>query len=252
MGNRVLILGGTAEARQIAAALHVADHDVTTSIAGVTTAPEIPAGKLRVGGFGGAQGLRDYIAQQEFDTVIDATHPFAVNISRNLESALHELPVRFLSFMRNAWVKQDGDRWEVVGSYADAVARMPSGARVFLAIGRKELAPFIRRTDVSGVVRSIEPPNIELGPQWVQLYGKPGTNAEAETKLLREFGITHLVCKNSGGSSSAAKLEACARLSIQVIMIAAPTKARGVVCRSVEEVMSVIKMPLDPKRFGSK
>lgn len=220
--KRILILGGTGEARALAALLVDAGHDVTTSLAGVTEKPIMPKGKTRIGGFGGVEGLRDYLHAQKFVVVVDATHPFAAQISRN--AALACDGVHLLRLERPAWVKQVGDHWIDVADVLRAVAALPRGAHVFCTIGRKEIDAFVARSDLSGVVRMIEPPPTPLADQWTLMLQRPPFSLESEIALMRENEITHLVSKNAGGRETENKLAAARQLCIPVVMIARPTK----------------------------
>jgi precorrin-6A/cobalt-precorrin-6A reductase len=221
---RVLILGGTWEARALAARLVAAGHDVTTSLAGVTRAPELPPGRVRRGGFGGAEGLADYIQRERFEAVIDATHPFAAQISAHAATAAHATGIPSLRFERPAWQRNPQDRWIDVLSVAEAVAALPHGARVLLTIGRKEIAPFLARGDLAGIVRAIEIPKLEMPAGWRLLTARPPFSFESERELMARERVTHLVSKNAGGDEMRAKLDAARALGLPVVMIARPAK----------------------------
>ena len=222
--KRILILGGTSDARTIASRLHAADCDVTTSLAGVTRDPHLPPGAVRRGGFGGAEGLADYIGQERFDALIDATHPFAAQISTHAVLAAQSTQTPLLRFERPAWQRMEGDRWFEVASITKAVAALPNGARVFLTIGRKDIAPFLGRDDLSGIIRSIEVPKIGLPPAWQLRTARPPFSVAEERELMSRERITHLVTKNAGGDDTSAKLEAARALGLPAVMIARPRK----------------------------
>ena len=220
--KRILILGGTGEARALAALLVDAGHDVTTSLAGVTEKPMMLKGKPRIGGFGGVEGLRDYLRVQKVDVVVDATHPFAVQISRH--AALACDGVQLLRLERPAWVKQVGDHWIDVADVSRAVAALPYGANVFCTIGRKEVGAIVERSDLSGVARMIEPPPTPPTERWKLLLQRPPFSLASEIALMRENEITHVVSKNAGGGETENKIAAARQLGIPVVMIARPTK----------------------------
>jgi precorrin-6A/cobalt-precorrin-6A reductase len=221
MPKRILIFGGTAEAREIADALVGQGHDVTSSFAGVTKDPKLPTGKIRVGGFGGTAGLRDYLSQTHFDVLLDATHPFAAQMSRHAFEVEAEKLIRF---ERPAWRAEQGDDWMLVKSIAEAAKAVPQNARVFVTTGRKELEPFLLREDLSGVIRTVEPPSDNLPRQWKLLLDRPPHTIESEAALFERERFTHLVTKNAGSSSTRAKLDVARQLRLPVIMIERPFK----------------------------
>lgn len=218
--KRILILAGTHDARLLANRLVADGHDVTSSFAGVTTDPILPKGKIRRGGFGGVEGLRNYVEATETDLVVDATHPFAATISNHAALACSDI----LRLERPAWMPQIGDQWVKANCISDAVAALDFEARVFLTIGRKEIAPFMSRPDLSGVARMIEPPAQQLQKNWTLLLGRPPFTLESETELMIAHRISHLVTKNAGGADTVTKLEAARNLRLPVIMIARPAK----------------------------
>src|SRR5262245_27422 len=161
--GRVLILGGTAEARKLAELLEEAGYGPVTSLAGVTRKPRDIRGETRIGGFGGADGLASFLAAERFSGVVDAAHPFAVAISRHAKEAAQSCNLPLVRLERPAWRAERGDRWTAVQDISAAVAAIPSGAHILLTIGRKEILPFLARKDISGVARMIEPPRaVEL------------------------------------------------------------------------------------------
>jgi precorrin-6A/cobalt-precorrin-6A reductase len=235
--RRILILGGTAEAREIADQLVTLGHDVTTSLAGVTSKPLLPKGKVRVGGFGGAEGVARYIAQERIDTVIDATHPFAAIMSRNAHEATKGKLIRF---ERPAWKTTEGGNWISVSSLQEAAAKIPSGAKIFVTTGRKELAAFLERADISGVIRTVEPPADSLPPKWQLLLDRPPHSLESELTLFKHHAFTLLITKNAGGSATRAKLDAARLLKLPVIMIQRPVKPACQTFDTVESLISAI------------
>lgn len=222
MTETILILGGTREAAKTAAEF-VRDHPdwrVITSLAGRTKEPRPVAGEVRIGGFGGAEGLATYLRTEGVTRLLDATHPFAKQISQNARQAAQAAGVRLETRMRPPWKKQDGDHWIDVSSLEEACDAIPPDARVLLALGRQHIAPFAVRADVHFLVRMIDPPETSLAlPDHELLLARPGETAEEEAALLKAQAITHIVCRNSGGDGAYAKIEAARDLKLPVIMI---------------------------------
>jgi len=222
MTETILILGGTREAAQIAAEF-VRDHPdwrIITSLAGRTKEPKPVLGEVRIGGFGGAEGLADYLRTEGVTRLVDATHPFATQISRNAKQAAMAAGVRLETRMRPPWKKQDGDRWTEVASLEEACDAIPPHARVLLALGSQHIAPFAVRADVHFLVRMIDPPETPLAlPDHELLLARPGETAGEEAALLEAHAITHIVCRNSGGEGAYAKIEAARNLKLPVFMI---------------------------------
>jgi precorrin-6A/cobalt-precorrin-6A reductase len=222
--GKVLILGGTAEGRRLAALLSASGYRPVTSLAGVTRKPSDIPGETRIGGFGGSAGLVDYLAAERFSAVVDAAHPFAVLISRHAKEAAEKCQLPLVRLERPAWRAETGDHWIEVPDIASAVAAIPPGAQILLTIGRKEAMAFVSRNDISGIARMIEPMDTEVSGRWRFLLERPPFHVEKELYLLRDHAITHLVTKNSGGEETEAKLVAARQKGIPVIMIARPVK----------------------------
>jgi len=225
--KRILILGGTSDARLLASELIAAGHDVVTSLAGVTEAPVLPKGAVRTGGFGGEEGLYAYLRDGGFAALADATHPFAAQISRHGFSAARRAGIPYLRLEREPWMSAAEDRWIGVPAIASAVDALPSGSRVLLTIGRKEIGPFLARGDISGVARMIEKSPLPLPPNWQLILARPPFSFEDERKLLHDQHISHLVTKNAGGAQTEAKLLAARALNLPVVMIARPAKPKA-------------------------
>lgn len=219
---KILILGGTSDARQLANRLVGRGHEVMTSLAGRTRDPMLPEGGLRIGGFGGVPGLTAYLHDAAIEHMIDATHPYAGQISRNAVAAAEAAGVPLLRVMRPAWQPTEGQDWVDVATVAEAARSLAPQAKVLLTTGHGGLADFIERRDCLFVVRLIEPPELALPPHAQMLLARPPYSLEEEIALMAGHRITHLVSKNSGGGQTIAKLEAAHRLGIQVIMIARP------------------------------
>ena len=220
----ILILGGTAEARDLAGLLCDAGYAPVTSLAGITRAPAAIRGEIRNGGFGGPDGLASYLEEGRFRALIDATHPFAGFISRHAAEAARRCGLPLIRLERPAWVPEPGARWTEVPDNDAALRAVPKGARVLLTIGRKEVMPFLARPDISGVARMIEPLGSAPGPGWQVLLARPPFDLDAELQLLGDHGVTHLVTKNSGGEETRAKLTAARLKGVQVVMIRRPAK----------------------------
>ncbi|EAU41414.1 precorrin-6x reductase [Fulvimarina pelagi HTCC2506] len=228
--GRVLILGGTSEANALAERLcsAFASLDVVLSLAGRTRCPDCPAGvAVRSGGFGGAKGLAAYLKAMSITVLIDATHPFACRIAENAVHASRETGVPLAKLLRPEWSAEPDDDWRIVENESDAVAALPSGSSPFVALGRQHLAPFAARSDLKPVLRMIDRPDPPIGFDALIIHGRPRASAEAEADLFRRHAVTHLVCRNSGGERSYAKIAAARSLQLPVIMIARPQPLDG-------------------------
>ncbi len=232
--KRILILGGTSLARRAADVLVFRGFDVTSSLAGVTQNPLLPKGKLRVGGFGGVDGLRNYLQAEGIELVIDATHPFAAKISAHTVAAAG--PIQVIRLSPPHWEKQSGDTWIDALNIAQAVENLPHGVRVAATVGRKEIEPFFERPDLSGVVRMIELPPVPVPPRWTLVQERPPFTVDQELGLFAEHHIQYLVSKNAGGAR-AAKLGAAAQVNIPVVMIARPFKPPAQTFSTVEDLL---------------
>ncbi len=220
MSERILILGGTKEAVELATQLVNNGHDVTTSLAGRTKEPKLVDGKVRVGGFGGVDGLSSWIEDNKIDRLIDATHPFAEKISKNARLAAKRTNVIFEFRQRPAWQIQPSDKWTIVPDLITARQTIPNGARVFLALGSQYITPFADRRDVHFIIRMIDPPAKHLPfKSHTLLFQRPSPDWNVEADMLKEQNITHIVCRNSGGTGAYAKIEAARSLGLPVIMI---------------------------------
>ena len=239
LAKRVLILGGTAEARDLASRLMGLGFDVTSSLAGVTDNPILPSGKIRRGGFGGAEGLSGYLRAEKFDWVVDATHPFATQISANAVAACAETQTKLLRIERPTWVAKFDDQWISVPSFLAAERILPKGAHVMLTLGRKEVGLFFTRMDLCGVARMIETPDLSPPKNFLLILERPPFFVSSEKSILVENHIGYLLCKNSGGPRPA-KLEAARELGIPVVMVERPKKPRALMVSSVEEAVEAL------------
>ncbi|NKN37850.1 cobalt-precorrin-6A reductase [Agrobacterium sp. a22-2] len=222
--EKILILGGTAEAADLAARLVAqGGAEVTTSLAGRTKEPAPLAGVVRIGGFGGIEGLAAYLRANGISKVIDATHPFATRISENARAAcaLSNVPLEVLT--RNEWRREPGDRWLTVDTLDAAVEALPLGATVFLALGRQHIAAFAGRADCRFVIRMIDRPVDALPlPDAVVVLGKASSDPDAERALFESHSITCLVARNSGGAAGYGKIAAARQMGIDVVMVGRP------------------------------
>ncbi|WP_406320290.1 cobalt-precorrin-6A reductase [Streptomyces sp. NBC_00519] len=240
MSPHVLILGGTAEARELAAVLAARPGvRVTTSLAGRVTRPGALAGDVRVGGFGGAAGLADWMREQHVDALVDATHPFAETITANGARAAAASGVSSVVLRRPGWRPGPEDRWHLVTSLSAAADALPRfGSRAFLTTGRLGLSAFAHLADMHFVVRSVEPPEPPVPPHTEVLLARGPFTVADETTLLREYLIDVLVTKNSGGEATAAKLTAARQLGLPVVVVRRPPLPRGV--SAVSDVAGVL------------
>jgi precorrin-6A/cobalt-precorrin-6A reductase len=218
----ILILGGTREAAALARELVAAKPDarIITSLAGRTKEPAPLAGEVRTGGFGGVDGLVRYLQENQVTRLVDATHPFARQISANAVEAASIAGVPLEIRTRKPWSRQPGDTWIEVETLEQARDAIPPRARVLLALGSQHIGLFASRDDVHFVVRMIDRPETPLDlPDHALVLGRPGDTAAVEIMLLIAHAITHIVCRNSGGTAAYAKIEAARDLGLPVIMV---------------------------------
>jgi len=224
---RILILGGTGEARELAADLVAAGTVVLSSLAGRVRQPRLPDGPVRVGGFGGAAALAAFLAEEGITHVIDATHPFAEGISANAARAAEQADVPRLVLRRPAW--EPDPSWETaadVPAAAAAVRNWP-GEAVFLTTGRPDLGAFAADDRHRFLVRTVDPPDGRAPPRMTLILDRGPYTVDGESALMREHRIGLLVTKNSGGTMTAAKLQAARDLGVQVIMVQRPPPPPG-------------------------
>jgi precorrin-6A/cobalt-precorrin-6A reductase len=238
---RVLILGGTMEARQLAERLAKrADLTVTISLAGRTTAPASHPVPVRVGGFGGTEGLAAYLRHQRIDVLVDATHPYAVAISANAAAAAARASVALLALRRAGWTPIPGDRWIEIADAAGAVQALGNvPRRVLLALGRKAIEPFANAPQHRYLVRSVEAimPPLKV-PHAVYITGR-GPFAEADDRaLLEQHRIEVIVAKNSGGPATYGKIAAARALGLPVIMLRRPSLPAVDAVASVDDAVA--------------
>lgn len=227
MTGQVLVLGGTGEARELAAALVADGVDVLSSLAGRTAEPVLPEGPVRVGGFGGAEGLADWLAEHRPAAVVDATHPFAVQITANAAAAAAAHGTALLRLQRPGWTPQPGDDWRFVDSLAEAAAAVAGHDSVFLTTGRQGIAAF---ADLPArvLVRSVDPPDSPLPAGATLLLDRGPFSVADERNLMREHHVDVVVTKDSGGHLTEAKLTAARELGIPVVLVRRPSLPAGV------------------------
>jgi precorrin-6A/cobalt-precorrin-6A reductase len=220
---RILILGGTTEARQLAALLAARGAEATVSLAGRTSAPVPLALPVRSGGFGGAAGLAEHLRAERVGALVDATHPYAARISANAEAAAREAGVPILALRRPGWTRQPGDDWTEVADAAEAAAALGQAPkRVLLALGRQEVAAFAAAPEHDYLVRSVEPVGDAAPAHARHILARGPFDQAAERALLAAERIEIIVCKNSGGDATYGKIAAARELRIPVLMLRRP------------------------------
>lgn len=235
---RALILGGIADASQLAAEIARAGIDAVYSYGGRTRAPADQPLPTRIGGFGGARGLADYVRREGITHVIDATHPFAAEMSRNAVEACAQTGTPLVALERAPWTRVPGDEWIEVGDVNAAVAALPEApARVFLAIGRQHIAPFATRPQHAYTLRFVDPAEAPLPFAAELIVSRGPFTLDAELDMMRTRGIAWIVARNSGGDGARAKIDAARVLGLPVIMISRPSLPGRLRVESVAEVM---------------
>ena len=227
MTGRVLVLGGTGEARRLAAALVEAGVDVVSSLAGRVAEPVLPAGAVRIGGFGGVPGLVAWLRAERPVAVVDATHPFAAAMTASAAAATAAAGVPLLRLQRPGWTAGPRDRWRWVDSLEEAAAAVAGFDSVFLTTGRQGLAAFAG-LDGACLVRSVDPPSPPLPRRSTVVLARGPFSVEDESALMREHRVDVVVTKDSGGSMTAAKLTAARELGLPVVLVRRPPLPPGV------------------------
>jgi precorrin-6A/cobalt-precorrin-6A reductase len=223
----ILILGGTGEGLALADALLAEPGlHVISSLAGRVANPKLPAGEVRVGGFGGVAGLADYLRSNGIAAMIDATHPFARRMGWHAAEAAAAARVPLLRLERPAWVAQAGDNWTWVDNWDEAVEILRKTAQcVFLALGRQELAPFAALDNIAFVIRAVDQPDPQIKFAHAEFILARGPfRLDDERALLQSRSIDCIVCKNSGGSATDAKLQAARERGIHVVIQRRPPR----------------------------
>ena len=219
------MLGGTAEARELAAALDGAGVPVVSSLAGRVAQPRLPVGEVRVGGFGGPDALARWLAEHGIAAVVDATHPFAQRISASAASACATAGIPLLRLERPGWGEQAGDRWHWVEDVPSAAQLVPRlGRRVLLTTGRQGLAAFASVQTAWFLVRCVDPPDPPLPPLHELLLARGPYTRNGELALIDRHGIDLVVTKDSGGAHTSAKLDAARDRGLPVIIVRRPAR----------------------------
>ncbi|GAB5468275.1 MAG: cobalt-precorrin-6A reductase [Rhodospirillales bacterium] len=239
-GMKVLILGGTTEASALARALAGdARFEATLSLAGRTRNPVQAPIAQRVGGFGGSAGLAAHLRREALQALIAATHPYAAQMARNAVAAAADVGLPFLALRRPPWLRQPGDRWRAVADAAAAVAALGTAPRrVFLAMGRQELAPFAAAPQHDYLIRSVDHPGALPLPKLRVITARGPFDAAEEERLLRDAEIEVLVAKNSGGSASYGKISAARRLGLPVVLLERPLLPSAETVATAEAAMA--------------
>ena len=238
----ILILGGTGEARSLAERLVALGHEVTTSLAGRTSSPLLPVGRLRVGKFGGIPGLVSYLEARRVDRLVDATHPYAGLISINAVAAAARTGIPLVRYMREPWIEAPDAHWQHVADAAAAAAALPAGATARVTTGHEGLADFLARNDLSLVIRLIEPPELLLPSHARLILARPPYTVLGERAFFAREAVTHLVSKNSGGPQTAAKLEAAQQLGVDVLMIERPVYGPAIEVASLDAAIEALHL----------
>ncbi|WP_207502996.1 cobalt-precorrin-6A reductase [Shimia aestuarii] len=243
MSCKLLILGGTTEASMLARAVAERGMNAVFSYAGRVAAPRIQPIPQRVGGFGGVDGLVRYLHEHNITHVIDATHPFAAQMSWNAYHACREAGVDLVALTRPAWSAQKGDDWTRVRDVAGAVAALGGGARrVMLALGKLNLPAFAAQPQHHYVLRLVDTPEDEIAlPHHTVVVARGPFDVAGDTVLFREHRVDVVVCKNAGGVGAEAKLQAARDLRLPVIMIDRPKLPPRLELAVVEEVLERVQ-----------
>ncbi|WP_071674148.1 cobalt-precorrin-6A reductase [Nioella nitratireducens] len=238
--TRVLLLGGTTEATALARLLAEARVDAIFSYAGRTDKPMAQPLPMRVGGFGGVAGLVAYLRAEKISHVVDATHPFAAQMSTNAVAACAEAGVPLVGLERPGWHAEEGDAWTHVADMGGAVAALPSeGARVFLAIGKQHVSDFAVKPGNFYLLRLVDPPKAALPlPNAEAVIARGPFDLASDRQLLERHAITHIVAKNGGGAGARAKLDAARALGLPVVLVDRPHVPPRRVLTSADAVMA--------------
>jgi precorrin-6A/cobalt-precorrin-6A reductase len=231
---RILILGGTAEARELAERLHAAGMPVVSSLAGRVSRPRLPPGEVRIGGFGGPEALAAWLRAERITAVVDATHPFAERISASATQAVGDIPL--LRLERPGWAPQPGDRWHWADDLAHAafLLQRVGAARILLTTGRQGLHAFAGE-DAWFLIRCVDPPEAELPRNHELLLARGPYTLEGELALIDRHRIDTVVTKDSGGPLTEAKLQAARERQLPLVVVRRPPRPAAETVRTVAE-----------------
>lgn len=239
--RNILVLGGTDEARRLAAALAGwAGTHVVSSLAGRVRDPRLPVGEVHEGGFGGPAGLLSWLGDRRIDAVVDATHPFAARMTASAVEATGRAGVPLLILRRPGWRAGPGDDWRWTPSLAAAAGLLPAlGGRIFLTTGRRSLPVFAGLDDLWFLARSVDPPEPPVPRRLQVLLSRGPFTVDGELALMREHRVDVLVTKDSGGRMTTAKLLAARELGLPVVIVRRPPRPAGVpAVETVEEALA--------------
>ena len=237
--QRVLLLGGTTEASQMAKVLHAAGIETMFSYAGRTKTPVAQPVPTRIGGFGGVDGLRTYLVAEGISHVVDATHPFAASMSRNAHAACANTQIPLIRFERAPWAPQQGDDWQFFPDIESMSARLPkTPARIFLAIGKQHIDVFAEALQHHYLLRLVDAPEGPVPlPRHTTVLDRGPFTYEGDLALMTDHRITHVVAKNSGGSGARAKLDAARTLRLPVLLADRPALPETAIANDTRAVM---------------
>jgi precorrin-6A/cobalt-precorrin-6A reductase len=232
----ILVLGGTGEARKLASVLTDRGVRVVSSLAGRVARPRLPVGEVRVGGFGGPEGLAAYLRENDVRAVVDATHPFAERIGANAAKAAELTKIPLLRLARPGWEGGEGDLWHWADDLADAARKLPDlGKRVFLTSGRQGLPAFAHLDDLWFLIRCVDPPEPPLPRHHELLLARGPYEVDSERELLTRVDV--LVTKDSGGTLTSAKLTAARELGVPVLLVRRPPRPVTETAETVPEAV---------------
>lgn len=243
----ILILGGTTEASALARALADRGMTATLSYAGRTDAPKAQPIAIRIGGFGGIDGLTRYLRDERITHLVDATHPFAAQMSAHAVAAAREASVALVALTRPAWAPRPGDRWQAVSDIPAAIAALAGPARrVMLALGRMHVDAFAAQSQHHYLLRFVDtPPDRPALPRHDLVVDRGPFTAEGDIDLMRTHGIDLIVAKNAGGTGAEAKLHAARALGLPILMIDRPVLPARQEVQAVDDVLRWIAHPAD-------
>ena len=244
--RHLLVLAGTGEARQMLAWLATERRfRITASLAGVTSVPHALGVATRSGGFGGVDGLADWVRQHNVDIMLDMTHPYAAQMSRHAAAVADALSLPTIAFHRPPWVAAADDQWAVFDSWQAMANAVPAAAKLFIAGGSRDLEAFCQRSDISLLIRGLNLDQHKLKFSKInEIKSLPNKSVELEARLLRDHGITHICCKNSGGAFSHSKLQAARQLRLPVWMLARPTAPQAAPFYQIQHDVDSVKQAL--------
>lgn len=238
--NRVLILGGTLEARRLSLELaNLQMYEVITSLKGITSTPNTYGGTMITGGFGGLTGFQKYLHENDIQACINAAHPFAATMSSTAQTATTNLNVPYLRLRRGIWKREPRDIWDIVSTMEDVKNRIDRSGTVFLAIGSQGMEMFSHLTDARFLIRTVDPVAPERRwPNAQYVTGLPNQSVEIETDLLVRENIVQVVARNSGGAAGYSKLVAARALGLSVILVSPPAERNRASVETVDEAVT--------------